>query len=105
MFATKVERGSDSSYPFLSSGLLSRGLLFGLVLIGTTGCGGSAGQSEPAPDPMSDGGSVVEPVTAPGLTVTANENFAGDDFVDVEKYNQAIDNYNEAGSSLAGGNP
>ena len=28
---------------------------------------------------------------------------AGDEFVDIEKYNQAIENYNVAGSSLAGG--
>ena len=105
MFRTQVKLGNDTSHPFPSSRLLSRAFLFALVVTGAFGCGGSAGSSEPESALSSNGGSVVEPVTAPGLTVTANENFAGDGFVDVDKYNQAIDNYNDAGSTLAGGNP
>jgi hypothetical protein len=44
-------------------------------------------------------------VTAQGYGVTANQNFAGGDFVDVEKYNKAIENYNTVGSALAGEAP
>jgi hypothetical protein len=39
------------------------------------------------------------------LGVTANENFAGENFVDVDKYNQAIENYNAMGAALAGEDP
>jgi hypothetical protein len=77
------------------------------LTLSLAGCGGGNGGSEPpaTQNPSGGGGTPVLPVTAAGLTVTANENFADSNFVDVEKYNQAIDNYNNAGTSLAGGNP
>ena len=69
------------------------------------GSGGGGGEPPGTQDPSGGGGTPVQPVTAAGITVMANENFAGGNFVDVEKYNQAIDNYNNAGTSLSGGNP
>ena len=76
------------------------------LTLSLAGCGGGGGSEPPATqNPNGGGGTPVLPVTAAGLTVTANENFADSNFVDVEKYNQAIDNYNNAGTSLAGGNP
>jgi len=104
MFERQVVRTGDAPVFLSPKGVMSLGMLFGMVLIGLVGCGGSSGSNDTKP-PTPPGGGVVEPVTAPGLTVNANENFAGGDFVDVEKYNQAIENYNNAGSSLAGGNP
>lgn len=107
MFERQVVRAGDVPVFLSPKGVMSLGMLFGMVLIGLVGCGGSAGPKEPkAPTPSPSGGSaVVAPVTAPGLTVTANENFAGGDFVDIDKYNQAVENYNNAGSALSGGNP
>ncbi|MDC3124749.1 hypothetical protein OBB00_08580 [Gammaproteobacteria bacterium] len=77
------------------------------LTLSLAGFGGGSGGSEPpaTQNPIGGGGNPVLPVTAAGLTVTANENFADSNFVDVEKYNQAIDNYNNAGTSLTGGNP
>jgi hypothetical protein len=78
-----------------------------LLTLSIAGCGGGSGGNEPAANPTPDpsGGVPVQPVTAPALGVTANENFAGENFVDVDKYNQAIDNYNAMGSDLAGDAP
>lgn len=77
------------------------------LTLSLAGCGGGSGGDEPAAtqNPIGGGSTTAPPMTAAGITVTANENFAGSNFVDVEKYNQAIDNYNTAGTSLAGGNP
>ena len=77
-----------------------------LLSLSIAGCGGGSGGNEPPnPDPNLGGGNTNLPVTAPGLEVTANENFAGENFVDVEKYNQAIENYNAMGAALAGEAP
>ena len=77
-----------------------------MLTFSIAGCGGGSGGNEPPnPDPNLGGGNTNLPVTAPGLEVTANENFAGENFVDVEKYNQAIENYNAMGAALAGEAP
>lgn len=87
---------------------VGRSSLFGSIVavmltFSIAGCGGGSGGNEPPnPDPNPGGGNTVLPVTAPGLAVTANENFAGENFVDVDKYNQAIENYNAMGAALAG---
>jgi len=90
---------------------VGRSSLFGSIVavmltFSIAGCGGGSGGNEPPnPDPNPGGGNTVLPVTAPGLAVTANENFAGENLVDVDKYNQAIENYNSMGAALAGDTP
>jgi hypothetical protein len=77
-----------------------------LLTLSLGGCGsGSGGNEPPNPNPNPGGGNTVLPVTAPGLEVKANENFAGENFVDIDKYNQAIENYNAMGAALAGDTP
>ena len=75
-----------------------------MLTFSIAGCGGGSGGNEPPADQNPDlSGTVpIQPVTAPALGVTANENFAGVGFVDVDKYNQAIENYNAMGAALAG---
>lgn len=73
--------------------------------LGGCGSGGGGDQAQANPDPNPGGSTPVQPVTAQGYGVTANQNFAGGDFVDVEKYNKAIENYNTVGSALAGEAP
>ena len=87
---------SAKKLPFLGS------MIAVALTLSIAGCGSGSGGDEPQPDPGPGGGDTVLPVTAPGLEVTANENFAGGGFVDIEKYNKAIDNYNNMGSALAG---
>ena len=92
--------------PYVSRSSVLGSFLAVLLTLSLGGCGsGSGGNEPPNPNPNPGGGNTVLPVTAPGLAVTANENFAGENFVDVDKYNQAIENYNAMGVALAGDTP
>ena len=95
-----------------SAACVGRSSLFGSVVavllsLSIAGCGSGSGgdQAQANPNPNPGGSTPVQPVTAPALGVTANENFAGENFVDVDKYNQAIENYNAMGAALAGEDP
>ena len=92
--------------PYVSRSSVLGSFLAVLLTLSLGGCGsGSGGNEPPNPNPNPGGGNTVLPVTAPGLEVTANENFAGENFVDIDKYNQAIENYNAMGAALAGDTP
>ena len=92
--------------PYVSRSSVLGSFLAVLLTLSLGGCGsGSGGNEPPNPNPNPGGGNTVLPVTAPGLEVTANENFAGENFVDIDKYNQAIENYNAMGAALAGDIP
>ncbi len=97
MFDEKSRRAGQSARDSIRMSSVARRLAPVLFAVALPACGGSGTTANPAPPKDSP------PVTAPGLKVIANENFAGDEFVDIKKYNQAIENYNIAGSSLAGG--
>ena len=92
--------------PYVSRSSVLGSFLAVLLTLSLGGCGsGSGGNEPPNPNPNPGGGNTVLPVTAPGLEVTANENFAGEKFVDIDKYNQAIENYSAMGAALAGDTP
>jgi hypothetical protein len=92
--------------PYVSRSSVLGSFLAVLLTLSLGGCGsGSGGNEPPNPNPNPGGGNTVLPVTAPGLEVTANENLAGENFVDIDKYNQAIENYNAMGAALAGDTP
>ena len=96
----------DNAVAYVSRSSLPASIVAVMLTFSIAGCGGGSGGNEPPnPDPNPGGGNTVLPVTAPGLAVTANENFAGENFVDVDKYNQAIENYNAMGAALAGDTP
>ena len=96
----------ECSTPYVSRSSVLGSFLAVLLTLSLGGCGsGSGGNEPPNPNPNPGGGNTVLPVTAPGLAVSANENFAGENFVDVDKYNQAIENYNAMGAALAGEAP
>ena len=96
----------ECSTPYVSRSSVLGSFLAVLLTLSLGGCGsGSGGNEPPNPNPNPGGGNTVLPVTAPGLAVSANENFAGENFVDVDKYNQAIENYNAMGAALAGDTP
>ena len=96
----------ECSTPYVSRSSVLGSFLAVLLTLSLGGCGsGSGGNEPPNPNPNPGGGNTVLPVTAPGLEVTANENFVGENFVDIDKYNQAIENYNAMGAALAGDTP
>ena len=97
MFNEKYRHDGQSARVSKGISGVARWLAPVLLAVALPACGRSGTTANPAPPKDSP------PVTAPGLKVVANENFAGDEFVDIKKYNQAIENYNSAGSSLAGG--
>ena len=106
MFNEKNRHADQLALDLLKISGVARWLAPVLLAVALPACGGSGTTANPAllgGNPAGDSDPVVLPVTAPGLEVVANENFAGAEFVDIEKYNQAIENYNSAGSSLAGG--
>ena len=97
----------ECSTPYVSRSSVLGSFLAVLLTLSLGGCGsgGEGDQAQANPDPNPGGSTPVQPVTAQGYGVTANQNFAGGDFVDVEKYNKAIENYNTVGSALAGEAP
>lgn len=97
----------DNPVAYVSRSSLLGSIVAVMLTLSIAGCGGGSGDNEPPnPEPNNPGGgNTVLPVTAPGLEVTANENFAGEDFVGIDKYNQAIENYNAMGAALAGDTP
>ena len=99
-------RSLDCPVAYVSRSSLLASIVAVMLTLSIAGCGGGSGDNEPPnPNPNPGGGNTVLPVTAPGLEVTANENFAGENFVDIDKYNQAIENYNAMGAALAGDTP